>query len=159
MATTRTRYQPTLNAGFVLAQFAFIALCLWGVTDAILQGIPWWRYLIALPLALGSFYVGLWAIWSMGSDTFSVLPAPVPDGTMCDRGPYRYVCHPMYTAVIGVCFAAVVIDPGVLRLIAWVFLVWVLVEKLKFEEMLLTRRYVEYRIYSRTRKRLLPGIW
>ena len=159
MATTRTRYQPTLNAGFVLAQFAFIALCLWGVVAEIFHGIPWWQYLFAIPLVLSSFYIGLWALWSMGSDTFSVLPAPVPEGTLCAHGPYRWVRHPMYTAVIGICFAAVILDPTVLRAVAFLFLIWVLVEKLSYEEMLLRRSYASYKAYAKTRKRLLPGIW
>jgi len=144
---------------YVLAQFILIACCLWGAISALLQPKIEISWLVALLLLLSSFTLGFWSLWSMGSSTFSVLPKPVATGTLCDRGPYRWLCHPMYTAVLLLCLAACLVQPSLWRATAWCLLLAVLIGKLRFEEKLLSQRFEQYAEFQRSRHRLLPGVW
>lgn len=87
------------------------------------------------------------------------MPTPVVNGTLCDRGPYRWLCHPMYTAVLLVCASAWALNPTLFRSLAWVLLLGVLVGKLRFEEGLLKQRFSGYESYQQDRHRLLPGVY
>jgi len=150
-----------INWAFVAAQFALIIACCWGITSHLLDTESWvvWRMAIAACLIADSIALGIWALVSMGSNTFSVLPQPVADGTLCERGPYRWIAHPMYTAVILLCLAMVIIDSSIYRWVAFVLLTTVLIAKLLFEESLLVKRFSGYAAYRETRHRLIPGVW
>jgi len=152
---------PALAWLYVIAQFALIAACLWGTSTSLLNGgntlsLIW---VAAAVLVLTGIALGLSALWAMGSNTFSVLPTPVPTGSLCESGPYRWICHPMYTAVLLVCLAACVVKPEPIRGVIWIALLMVLVGKLRYEEALLETRFEQYREFRQARHRLIPGIW
>lgn len=147
------------NWAYVLAQFALVAACLWGMLSELSNTQNALHLLAVAGLFVGAGALGVWALWSMGSNTFSVLPAPAPTGSLCERGPYRWLCHPMYTAVLLVCLSAWVLNPTALRSVAWLLLLAVLVGKLRFEESLLAQRFSAYKLYQQGRHRLLPYVY
>jgi len=147
------------NWGYVIAQFALIGACLWGIRSDLSNAQELLRLLVVTVLFLGAGALGVWSLWSMGSNTFSVLPAPVTSGSLCERGPYRWLCHPMYSAVLLICLSAWVLNPTLLRSVAWVLLVAVLIGKLRFEERLLQQRFSGYKHYQQARHRLVPYIY
>lgn len=157
--TTQQWLKPFKSWVYVLAQFVLIAACLWGIHADLTHSHELLHMAVSSGLFIGGVFLGLWALWSMGSTTFSVLPSPVPDGSLCERGPYQWVCHPMYTAVLLVCLAAWVLNPTWLRSFAWVLLLLVLIGKLRFEETLLAQRFSGYRHYQKNRHRLLPFLF
>jgi protein-S-isoprenylcysteine O-methyltransferase Ste14 len=50
-------------------------------------------------LALGAF-TGLWALASNRPGNFNIRPEPKEGGRLVTHGPYRWVRHPMYLAVL-----------------------------------------------------------
>ena len=146
------------NWGFVLAQFALIGVCLLGARTNLSSSNGILLVFVAV-LFIGGGALGVWALWSMGSKTFSVLPQPVPEGSLCERGPYHWLCHPMYTAVLLVCLSAWLLNPSTLTTIAWVLLLAVLIGKLRFEESLLKQQFSGYEQYQQGRHRLVPNVW
>ena len=140
-------------------QFACIALCFWNVNFESLLQLPLVRTLVCVALITGGIANGVWALWAMGSNTFSVLPKPVANGTLCISGPYQWLAHPMYSSVLMICLSAVIINPTGWRIAVFILLVIVLAGKLKFEEGLLARRFSDYESYRKARHRLVPGIW
>ena len=157
--TSADPHHAIKNWGFVIAQFALIGACFIGaLTDPPTErGLL--RVVLSAALLTGGGGLGIWALWSMGSNTFSVTPQPVPTGDLCERGPYHWVCHPMYTAVLLVCLSAWVQSPTLFLSAAWALLLAVLVGKLSFEERLLTAQFSEYESYKRNRHRLVPYVW
>ncbi|MCU0452998.1 MAG: hypothetical protein MUE68_05025 [Bacteroidetes bacterium] len=107
----------------------------------------------------GAGTLTLWALWAFRASRLNLTPI-VPDGaTHVTTGPYRWVRHPMYAAVLLLAAGLTAIDPSWLRMIAAVCLVPALVGKLTVEEALLLRSYPTYAHHTGSTKRLIPGIW
>lgn len=79
---------------------------------------------------------------------------------VCSTGPYAYIRHPMYTAIIMWCIAVVMVLPSLwVALVAGIVAVVIVVRTI-LEDAMLTRGlpgYSEYR--GRVRYRLVPFIW
>lgn len=117
--------------------------------------LPWWAW--------GLFVAGLlvfaWAAVSLGGNNFTILPAPRSGNTLSFRGIYRFIRHPMYTAVL-LCGAAVSFGaPSNWRWVALGTCLVVLVLKIHHEEALLTHRHPDYPQRMQGVARLVPGLW
>ena len=135
----------------VLGQFGSIAVLLVGGSWL----LPWWAWCL---FACGVLVFG-WAVASLGRNNFTILPDPRRGSTLSRNGIYRWLRHPMYTAVllcgIAVSFGA----PSTARWMALAVCAVVLVIKVYYEEELLTARYPDYSQRMKTVARLLPGVW
>ena len=103
-------------------------------------------------------FIGLWAIQVMGMLNLTIFPEPKSTSTLLERGPYRWVRHPMYTAVIAVCLALALDAPSWLDILVLVILIinqWI---KLRYEEGLLEQRFETYSSYKQRTKALIPFI-
>ncbi len=135
----------------VFGQFGSIAVLLFGGGWL----LPWWAWLV-FATGLGLF---IWASASLGGNNFTILPDPRQGNTLSQRGIYRFLRHPMYTAVL-LCGVAVSFGaPSLARWIALGVCVVVLVLKVRHEEALLTARHPDYPERMRRVARLLPGVW
>lgn len=117
----------------------------------------------ALQVAVGVFAAALvlrwWSILVLGK-FFTVDVAIASDHRLIVRGPYKYMRHPSYTGMM-LAFAAFAVT-----LQNWVSLVGVLLPialalayRIRIEETALTKAFGdEYRTYSLSTKRLIPGI-
>jgi len=101
---------------------------------------------------------GLEMLWGGRTLGRSLTPYPSPRGTHLERGPYRFVRHPMYgggiVLAIGVSLASspVALAPA-LALIPF------LLVKARYEERLLAAADPSYRDYlARVRHRFFPGL-
>ncbi|MBL8001448.1 MAG: isoprenylcysteine carboxylmethyltransferase family protein [Flavobacteriales bacterium] len=135
----------------VLGQFTCIALLLFGGPWA----MPWWAWSL-FAVGLGVFG---WAVASLGGNNFTILPDPREGNTLAVHGIYRYVRHPMYTAVLVCGLAFTLGAPTLLRSLALVTCAVVLVLKVRHEEALLTARHPDYPQRMHGVARLVPGVW
>jgi protein-S-isoprenylcysteine O-methyltransferase Ste14 len=100
----------------------------------------------------------LWARRTFGRRSFH-LGADPTDGGLVTAGPFRFVRHPIYTAVSLFVWAAALGSPSV-RTLAFAVLVTIgAIMRIFCEERLLVRRYPEYVVYSRTTKRMIPFVF
>jgi len=135
----------------VLAQFTCIALLVFGGEWL----LPWW----ALLLFAAGVLILIWATVSLGASNLTVMPDPRASNSLSVRGIYRFVRHPMYTAVL-LCGASLAFGaPSNSRWAALGACLVVLLLKIRHEEALLTARYPDYHERMRGVKRLLPFIW
>lgn len=117
--------------------------------------MPLWAWLL---FATG-LLVFAWAVASLGGGNFTIMPEPRAGNSLSQRGIYRYVRHPMYTAVL-LCGAAVSFGaPSAWRWAALGICSMVLLLKISHEEALLMKRHPDYQQRMRGVKRLLPLIW
>ncbi|WP_062072978.1 methyltransferase family protein [Demequina sediminicola] len=123
--------------------------------------IPWGPSLwSSLWLALALIVLGaagvLWTGRSLGG---SLTPSPVPNGVgLVAKGLYRWVRHPMYTALILIC-AGVAVSSG--RVLCWASVVALVVffeVKTRVEERYLMTTYEGYSEYAGRTGKFLPGI-
>ena len=148
------------GAGWVWLQFAVMA---------VLVGVgflpPEWpsgaqRILstVGIVLAVVGGAIAVWSSRLLGRG-FTPYPRPLASGELVDRGPYRIVRHPVYSAGL-LFFAGYSLYAGVLALIVTAALgvVWAL--KARVEEGFLRERYPGYTAYaSRVRSRLVPFLY
>lgn len=134
----------------VMVQFALIAFLAWyGGFDS-----AWFPNLF---LAAG-LVLGLWAILAMHF-RFNIIPDVRVGQTLITAGPYRFVRHPMYTAVLLVTLSFVLERPDIVSFLAWCVLLVDLLVKLRYEERLLAAQFSDYADYMTRTKRLLPGLY
>ena len=152
---SRTRPAP-LSYALVAAQFALLALLaspLEALVPATLVDLP------GTALAIIAVAIALAAVFAMRARNLSVLPEPVANGTLVERGPYRLVRHPMYAAVLLGGFGAALLHRDALHWLWLALLAPVLVVKIRREERLLAARYPTYADYRRRVSALVPGLY
>lgn len=128
-------------------QFLLIAVIIWycGV-----RGELWQNVITGMALVLG-----IWAIAVMKFHV-SVLPDVRDTQELYIGGPYRYIRHPMYTAVLLATGVWVFNRLDVIAITLWVLLLVDLLIKLRYEEGLLIAKFPEYKEYAQQTKHLIP---
>lgn len=131
-------------AGALVAQFA---------TGNLFSRSP---LVIAIQVAAGLLLV--WARVTFGRRSFHVLANPT-EGGLVTSGPYRYIRHPIYAAIV------VLTGAGAAAHLSWlsgalcVFVLGCALLRIFCEEALVTARYPEYREYAARTWRMLPYVF
>jgi len=153
--TDAERSRDRLGTVLVAAQLGLMAmLALWAAAPLVQGRAP----LPAWALAAAGAVLGLWTLTHNRPGNFSIRPTPREGGHLVDTGPYRWIRHPMYTAVI-VCGAACAWTAGSPG--AWLAaaaLAAVLAAKAHFEERWMLQRHPAYAAYRKRTRRFLPLI-
>lgn len=121
-----------------------------------LIGLPDWLVLIGAGLMLSGL-IGTYA--SRAALGRAWTPAARAQAHIVMTGPYGLVRHPIYTCVMVMYGGLALVFPGVVSLLAWVWISAAYALKAMEEERLLAvdPDYAAYR--ARVRWRLLPGVW
>ncbi len=115
--------------------------------------------LVAAILILTSILLVVWAIAAMRKSKLSILPVPSAHAVLITNGPYHFIRHPMYTAVLSGCAGLVIIDFTWIRLAMFVALAIVLIIKLNWEEKMLMNKFDAYKNYMKHTSGLIPFIF
>ena len=135
----------------VFAQIVLIALLLFASQPTNYQWQNWLFKVVGIA-------VGLWAIVTMGRH-INISPELKENATLRTSGPYRFVRHPMYLALMVFCSGYVVGSFTAYAVSLWLALLLVLVLKIYYEERILRRRFSDYEAYARKTKRLIPFVF
>lgn len=134
-----------------------------GLIAAILFGTDWSVSPRAWPLAIFLFcmsvVLGVWTIGHNRLGNFSVFPEIRRGARLVTSGPYQWIRHPMYSAVLLGAAAFVAVDPRAWRVAAWVALLTVLVLKAMREEDHLRAAFPEYAGYCTRTRRFIPFVY
>ncbi|WP_296490374.1 methyltransferase [Rhodoferax sp.] len=138
----------TLGTLLVSLQFGTLgALCLMAAPALMRQPFQPWVWLL---LGL-SGVLGLWALLANRPGNFNIRPTPHASGKLIAHGPYRWIRHPMYTAVMLLGLACVLTRADVLTWLLWGVLCLVLATKAVLEERWMMALHPSYAHYqSRT---------
>jgi protein-S-isoprenylcysteine O-methyltransferase Ste14 len=148
-----------VGTALVAAQFGLLALLAalalapgaWPTADAAL--------LVAAGAALGA-----WALTANRPGNFNIRPQPRAGAVFVHRGPYRWIRHPMYSALLLAGLGAVRMAGGdagwasPAGWAAWAALLAVLWAKSAVEEHALLRVFDGYAAYRQRSGRFLPGL-
>ena len=137
---------------FVFVQFVCLGIILF--TGPV---IPSNYFLSAIELLAG--VLAIWAIRTMRIGTFNVTPNIKPGGNLVTNGPYRFIRHPMYTSLLLATLPMILNRCTPERSVSWLVLLFDLVLKLRFEEELLSKAFVDYRTYMQRTRRLIPFLY
>ena len=137
---------------FVAIQF--ISLGLIAVTGPI---FPSNEYLLVIELlGLG---LGIWAVFTMRIGNFNIVPDPLSRSELVTAGPYRFIRHPMYLALLLTTLPLVINDFDLFRMVIWLVLLIDILLKLNYEENLLETKLVGYDQYMHKSARLIPFLY
>jgi len=147
------RQHTASNHLLVFIQFFGIALCCYPVG---LQnhGSPLWLILCALGSMLGVLALGFNKIGN-----FSVYPEIKSHAKLITTGPYRFIRHPMYSALIIMMLGITLYNFHPINAIGAVMVPFAVINKANIEEKLLLEKFSEYAIYQQTSKRFLPYLY
>lgn len=147
---------PWIGTALVALQFALLAVLGWLALEGLIVGpIPWDAPVLAL-LAIG---LGAWALNANRPGNFNIRPVPRAGGRLVQHGPYRWIRHPMYSALLlgGIAAARFAIDPS--SWIALAALCGVLAVKALFEERAMASAHAGYGTYSARTWRFVPWLF
>ena len=99
----------------------------------------------------------IWARWTFGRRSFHARADPT-EGGLVTSGPYRYLRHPIYAAVIYFTWTGVFTHLSVLHFFLAVVLTAGLAVRMFAEERLVTLRYPEYADYAARTRRIIPFV-
>ena len=120
---------------------------------------PWFASLEWVGLEIVGLYLGAWAIYTMKLRNLRIAPEVAHGARLVTTGPYRFILHPMYSAVLLITIALTLSHLTIARLTVWTLLLAVFLVKLQHEEVLLAKRFREYTAYQRRTKRLVPFVY
>jgi len=133
----------------IALQFLCIGILVYLTLGISLSLVP----VIMITLAVG---IGLWSILTMRFGNFRIQPLPKKEAKLVTSGPYRFIRHPMYSAVLLGMLGITINIGSWIGYIIWLVLVIDFTVKLRFEEKLLIEKFSEYREYMKRTSRLLP---
>ena len=102
--------------------------------------------------------IGLWAISANRPGNFNIRPEPKEGGALVTAGPYRWIRHPMYLAVLAT-MAAFVAAGDAVQAVLWLLLAVVLAAKAVREERGLVLVHPGYAAYRERTRAILPLIF
>ena len=154
MMNTATR-RKHLGSLLVGLQFGLIGALTLGVLPVALHGqVP----LAAALLAVAGLALAVWALWAYPPGSFNIRPTPRADGQVVQRGPYRWIRHPMYSsiALCGLACACAARQTRVWLALAAMGLV--LLAKALLEERWMVQQHPDYAAYQARTKRFVPWL-
>jgi protein-S-isoprenylcysteine O-methyltransferase Ste14 len=137
---------------FVLVQFVCLGIFLF--SGSLIPS----NYLL-ITIEVFAVVLAIWAVLTMRIGTFNVRPNIKPGSNLVTRGPYKFIRHPMYSSVLLATLPLILNRFSLLRCAVWLVLVADLILKLRFEEQLLCKAFVDYQSYMQRTKRLIPFIY
>jgi protein-S-isoprenylcysteine O-methyltransferase Ste14 len=99
----------------------------------------------------------LWARWTFGIRSFHAAANPT-EGGLVTAGPYRYLRHPIYAAILLFAAAGLAAHPSWAAAGSGALLVVGASIRAVAEERLLVERYPDYRDYARRTRRFIPFV-
>lgn len=104
--------------------------------------------------------MGLWATWCMRITTIQITADVAPDSNLVTDGPYEFIRHPMYTAVLLIGVGLLLNNFSSLRLFAFILLLIDFVLKADYEETLLGKFFNKgYADYKKKTKKFIPFLY
>lgn len=144
------------SVALVISQFLLIAMMVSPVNDLLSSRSA---ALVGALLIFDAICIAVWARLSMSRGTFRVMPEPASAAQLTQSGPYRWVRHPMYSAVILAALGAAISHATLWHMFIFLLLIVVLLLKIHREEQYLLLAYDNYANYKTNTKALIPFIY
>lgn len=110
-------------------------------------------------LMLSGLVLGAWALACNRPGNFNIRPTPRAGGQLVQSGPYRWIRHPMYSAVLLVAAACAWVDASAWSWLAMAALAAVLTVKAGLEERWMAAKHPGYAEYRNRSRRFVPGLF
>jgi len=135
--------------------FAVLVLAIVGLvaTQSILAHGP-----VAIGLQVAAVLLMIWARLTFGRRSFHYAANPT-EGGLVTTGPYRFLRHPIYAAILLFVWAGIATNLSPVSVALGLVVTAMLFLRMVFEESLVRQRYPEYADYARHTKRVVPFLF
>jgi len=117
---------------------------------------PGWSRLLGVPVALAGVSLFGWMFRHLGLNVTST-SMPRAGATLVTSGPYRWVRHPMYSAVLFLVVSASLLTANAVVIIGGIAMFALLAARSRIEEQRLVEKFGDaYRAYQRGTGRFVP---
>ena len=99
----------------------------------------------------------LWARLTFGRRSFHAAANPT-EGGLVTSGPYKFIRHPIYAALLYFIWAGILSHPSKINFSLGLSATIGMVIRILAEEHLITQRYPEYSAYAARTKRIIPFV-
>jgi protein-S-isoprenylcysteine O-methyltransferase Ste14 len=138
--------------------YTLVSIQVISIVLILVTGWPLAGYKPLLIIQIAGVTLGIWAFIAMGWYNLHIAPLVNPDARLVTSGPYTFIRHPMYSAVLLTLWPLIMDQYSFLRLAAGLILTADLIIKMLYEESLLKKHFAGYEIYMRETKRLIPFV-
>ena len=112
---------------------------------------------ITIGFQVAAGLIMLWARLSFGWRSFHASATPTAGG-LVTHGPYRWVRHPIYLAILAFVWAGVASRGATLAIPTAIVATAAVAVRIGTEEALVLERYPEYAEYARRTRRIIPFV-
>ena len=141
----------------VLSVLSFLFMVI-GILGLIRQGQLLYHDPLLIAIQTAAVLLMFWARLTFGLGSFHLAANPTEE-KLVTNGPYRWIRHPIYTAVILFCLPAAIHGGKYKALcMAGLILLGALI-RIFCEESYLRRRFPDYKDYAARSWRIIPGIF
>jgi len=141
----------------VLSVLSFL-LMVGGILGLILRGELLYPYVWLIALQGAAVLLMFWARLTFGMGSFHFAADPTED-KLITSGPYRWIRHPIYTAVLLFSLPPAIISRSPAALAFAVLIVLGAVTRMFCEEQYLRKHYPDYAEYAARTRRIIPLIF
>jgi len=113
---------------------------------------------VSLGLQIAAALLMIWARITFGVRSFHYAANPT-EGGLVTTGPYRYLRHPIYAAILLFVWAGIAANLSPLSATLGIVATAMLFLRMIFEEALVRQRYPEYEEYAQRTKRVIPFLF
>ena len=137
------------------ASVAATAVLVVAVVTLLIRHALFGNNVASIAVQIGAGILMLWARLTFGARSFHAAANPTAGGVVT-TGPYRFVRHPIYAALLYFIWAGVLSHASYLHVSLAVLATAMIAIRIAAEERLLVGRYPEYVAYAARTKRVVP---
>lgn len=142
-----------VGSSLVAMQFGILLVLLWLTAAQLRAALP---DPLSWGLWLAGGALGCWSLVANRPGNFNIRPTPKAGGALVEQGPYRWIRHPMYSALLLLGAGCAWFLASALAWLLWALLAGVLARKSSLEELLMLAVHPEYAQYRVRTRRFLP---
>lgn len=142
------------SCSYIFVFIQFTCLIILGFTGPLII-----RNSYFLLMEIAAILLGIWAILIMRAGRLNIFPEILPGAQLIIKGPYRWIRHPMYLAVMLLALSLVLGHFTLLRMCVLFILVFNMLLKIHYEEKLLILKFTAYKEYIGNTRKLIPYIY
>jgi len=115
--------------------------------------------IVILSFEVFALFLIAWTLWTIKFDKFSLLKQSTKKSRLVPKGPFVYIRHPIYTALIILSTSWVYSRLDIPRVLVWCILMVTVVLTIIYYENILSIKVSDFGLYKQRTYRILPFIY